>query len=134
VSYLVVPLFALANAGLIISSDALRAAAESPVTMGIFMGLVLGKVTGITAFAWLAVRLGWAALPAGAGWADLAGAGLLAGIGFTVSLFITGLAFDDSLLIAEAKMGIFGASIAAGALGMAALSLRARHAAAHPSP
>lgn len=134
VSYLVVPLFALANAGLIISSDALRAAAESPVTMGIIMGLVLGKVTGITAFAWLAVRLGWAALPAGAGWADLAGAGLLAGIGFTVSLFITGLAFDDSLLIAEAKMGIFGASIAAGALGMAALSLRARHAAAHPSP
>lgn len=126
VSYLIVPIFALANAGLIIDSDALRAAAESPVTMGIIMGLVLGKVTGITAFAWIAVRLGWAALPAGVRWLDMVGAGLLAGIGFTVSLFITGLAFDEASLVAEAKMGILGASVAAGALGILALSMRAR--------
>ncbi len=130
VSYLIVPIFALANAGLIIDGDALRAAAESPVTMGIIMGLVLGKVTGITAFAWIAVRVGWAALPAGVRWLDMVGAGLLAGIGFTVSLFITGLAFDEASLVAEAKMGILGASVAAGVLGMLALSMRARRTAA----
>ncbi len=126
VSYLVVPVFALANAGLVIDGDALRAAAESPVTMGIIMGLVLGKVTGITAFAWIAVRLGWAALPAGVNWHGMVGAGLLGGIGFTVSLFITGLAFDNATLVAEAKMGILAASVIAGALGMAALALQAR--------
>ncbi|MBE7520543.1 MAG: Na+/H+ antiporter NhaA [Thermoflexaceae bacterium] len=126
VSYLVVPVFALANAGLVIDRDALRAAAESPVTMGIIMGLVLGKVTGITAFAWIAVRLGWAALPAGVNWRGMVGAGLLGGIGFTVSLFITGLAFDNATLVAEAKMGILAASVIAGALGMAALALQAR--------
>ncbi|MEO6042731.1 MAG: Na+/H+ antiporter NhaA [Tepidiformaceae bacterium] len=117
VSYLVVPLFALANAGIPISGSAVRDAASSGVTLGVITGLVLGKPLGILAMAWLACRLGWAELPENVSMAHILGAGLLAGIGFTVSLFITGLAFEDAKLIADAKLGILAASLLAGICG-----------------
>jgi NhaA family Na+:H+ antiporter len=115
-SYLVLPLFALVNAGVALSTEFMRQAFTSAVTLGVMLGLVLGKVVGFTGFAWLAVRLGWAALPGGVAWRHIAGAGLIGGVGFTVSLFITGLAFSDTVLIEEAKVGVLAASIIA-ALG-----------------
>ena len=114
VSYLVVPLFALANAGLVINADSLANALQSGVSAGIVAGLVLGKPLGIFVFAWLAVRLGLASLPPGVGFVHLWGVGMLAGVGFTVSLFITGLAFQSEVLVEDAKMGILGASLVAG--------------------
>jgi len=81
------------------------------------LGLLAGKLLGIVGFSWLAVRLGIGSLPRGVGWRHLFGVGLLAGIGFTVSLFITGLAFDDLELVSEAKIGILGTSVVAGAAG-----------------
>jgi NhaA family Na+:H+ antiporter len=116
-SYVVIPLFALANAGVAISSDALADAASSRVTLGIVLGLVVGKVVGIVAASALAVRSGVGRLPEGASWRHLVGAAAVAGIGFTVSLFITDLAFADPGTTAEAKIGIFAASIAAGVVG-----------------
>ena len=94
-SFVIVPLFALANAGVPISADALSDAVTSPITIGVLLGLVVGKLAGITAFTWLATRLGIGALPDGATWRGVVGVSAVAGIGFTVSLFITGLAFDD---------------------------------------
>lgn len=115
--YVIVPLFALANAGVLFSADRFRAAASSPVTLGIFVGLLAGKLAGILGFSWVSVRAGLASLPAGVTWRQMVGIGMLAGIGFTVSLFISGLAFDDPGLIAEAKIGIFSASLCAGLAG-----------------
>lgn len=117
VSYLIVPLFALANAGIPLSGSAIRDAASSDVTVGVVAGLVVGKPLGIVVMAWLALRLGWADLPENVGMGHILGAGLLAGIGFTVSLFIAGLAFDDAALVADAKLGILGASLLAGVCG-----------------
>jgi Na+:H+ antiporter, NhaA family len=117
VSYIVVPVFALGNAGVELSGDLLRDAASSSVTLGVALGLLAGKLSGIVGFSWLAVRLGIGSLPRGVDWRHLVGVGLLAGIGFTVSLFITGLAFEDLELVSEAKIGILGASVVAGAAG-----------------
>ncbi len=125
-SYLVVPIFALANAGLALNRDFVEAALESEVTAGVVAGLVLGKPLGIVAFAWLAVRLGLASLPREVRWPHLAGAGMLAGIGFTVSLFIASLAFDDPALADQARAGVLAASVLAGVLGCAALALATR--------
>lgn len=116
-SFIIVPIFALANAGVVVSSEAVRSAIESPVTLGVFFGLVVGKPVGILAFSWIAVRSGLASLPTGIGFGHITGAGLLAGIGFTVSLFITGLAFTSDQLVADGKMGILAASVIAGAVG-----------------
>jgi len=117
VSYLVVPIFALANAGVVLTADLVEDAASSAITHGVVLGLVLGKPLGILAASYLAVRTGLAELPANTGYSHLLGIGLVAGIGFTVSLFITGLAFDDALLVDEAKVGILGASLVAGVAG-----------------
>jgi NhaA family Na+:H+ antiporter len=118
VSYGIVPLFALANAGVAISSDLAQAAVESPVAQGIAVALVLGKPAGIVLFTWLSVRLRLGELPAGAGWRHVLGVGLLGGIGFTVSLLITGLAFEaQPQLIDEAKLGVLSASVVAGVAG-----------------
>jgi NhaA family Na+:H+ antiporter len=117
VGYLVMPLFALANSGVPLASDMLRDAAASPITLGVLLGLLAGKLAGVLVFAWTTVRVGIAALPEGVSWPHVAGAGLLAGIGFTVSLFITGLAFTEARLIAEAKIGILAASLLAGISG-----------------
>ena len=116
-SYLVLPLFALANAGLPVTGGILREAVASPVTWGVFAGLLLGKPLGAAGFAWGAVRLGLAETPAGVTWPHLIGMGLLAGIGFTVSLFITGLAFTEAALLSDAKLGILAASAVAGLAG-----------------
>ncbi|MDQ3974295.1 MAG: Na+/H+ antiporter NhaA, partial [Actinomycetota bacterium] len=116
-SYLVLPLFALANAGVAVSGEFLADPAAARVAMGVFVGLVLGKPLGIAGCAWLAIASGRAQLPGGVSWRHLIGAGALAGIGFTVSLFITGLAFTDPALVDAAKTAILGASLLAGVVG-----------------
>jgi NhaA family Na+:H+ antiporter len=117
VSFLVLPVFALANAGVTLSGDLLRESLSNPLTRGILVGLILGKVLGITGASWLAARLGLAVLPRNVTWRHVAGAGLLGGIGFTVSLFISGLAFADETLMAQAKIGILAASSVAAVAG-----------------
>ena len=125
-SFIVVPLFALANAGVIISADTLDAAIDSPVFWGIVGGLVAGKLFGIFGAAVLSRILKLGRLPAGIRMRDLAGGAALAGIGFTVSLFITGLAFTDERLVVEAKVGVLGGSLVSAGLGAVLLVLRAR--------
>jgi len=122
-SFAVVPLFALANAGVELSWGALADAARSETSLGIATGLVIGKPIGIVLFSWIMVRLGLASLPADAGWRDLWAIGMLAGIGFTVSLFIAGLAFADPTLVDDAKVGILSASVIAGLVGFVAVRL-----------
>ena len=120
-SFLIVPIFALANAGVVLSSDSLGDAVRSPVTIGIVVGLVAGKLVGVSSFAWLAVRSGVCAMPRGATWAMVMGIGAVAGIGFTVSLFITRLAFASEDITSEAKIGIIVASTVAALIGAAIL-------------
>jgi NhaA family Na+:H+ antiporter len=116
-SYVVIPAFALANAGLVITGESIADALASAVTYGIVLGLLLGKFAGILLATWLAVQLGISSLPRGVTWTQVAGVSLIAGIGFTVSLFVTGLAYDDPALVDEARAGVFVASIMAGAAG-----------------
>jgi len=120
----IMPLFALANAGLSLSGRELAAAVSDPVTLGVALGLLCGKPLGVLLFSWLAVRVGLADLPGGSRWSDILGIGILAGIGFTMSLFISGLAFSDRHLIASAKLGIFAASLVAGVCGYLLLARR----------
>ena len=127
-SYLIVPLFALANAGVYLRGGAIGDAAGSRVTLGIVLGLVVGKTLGITLFAWLAVRLRLARLPLGVGWERIFGVAAVAGIGFTVSLFIAGLAFSDAETLASAKVGILAGSLVAGAVGAVLLRAGSRSA------
>jgi Na+:H+ antiporter, NhaA family len=116
-SYVIVPLFALANAGVSISSSTLREALTSGVTLGVVVGLVVGKMVGVTVFTWVATKTGITRLPDGVRWSHLVGVAALAGIGFTVSLFITGLAFQTAAIQDAAKIGILAASLLAGLLG-----------------
>jgi NhaA family Na+:H+ antiporter len=125
-SFVIVPLFALANAGIPISADSLSDAASSTITYGVIAGLVVGKLVGVTAATWLAVRLRIGDLPRAASWRSIVGIGALAGIGFTVSIFVTGLAFADVALQDEAKLGILTASLLAAMLGAAVLTVRRR--------
>jgi Na+/H+ antiporter NhaA len=118
-------LFALANAGVSASGAVLEDAARSPVAWGVLLGLVVGKPVGIAAFSWLACRWRLASLPSGAGWPELVGAGALGGIGFTISLFVSDLAFDRPELVDEARIGILSASLVASLVG-ATLILAAR--------
>ena len=113
---MIIPVFALANAGVSLGDVGLSGL-TSPVTLGIFLGLVIGKPFGIVLFSWLAVRLGIGAIPRDIGWLQILGASLLGGIGFTMSIFITGLAFEDDSLIAQAKFAILIASLLAGTVG-----------------
>lgn len=119
-SYLIVPIFALANAGIVLSADSVTS--PSAVMGGVAVALVAGKFVGVTLFSWGAVRLGVARLPDGARWGHIMGVGAVAGIGFTVSLFITGLAFDDVAIQDEAKVGVLAASIIAALAGAAILA------------
>jgi len=116
-SFLIIPIFALANAGLRFADIDVGTAITSGVALGVALGLVVGKIVGITLATWLAVRFGAGALPRRTSWSQLVGLAAIAGIGFTVSLFITELAFTDEILIDEAKIGIFAASIAAAVIG-----------------
>ncbi len=120
-SLVIVPLFALANAGVELSAEDLAAAARSPVALGVFLGLVAGKLVGVSAGALAASRLAGAPLPAGAGLRGLLGAAQVAGIGFTVSLFVADLAFGDPGLRDVAKVAILAASVAAALLAAAIL-------------
>ncbi len=88
-----------------------------PIAIGIILGLVLGKQIGVIGFSWIAIKSGWADLPEGVEWTHIWGVSCLAGVGFTMSLFIAELAFDDPLLIGKAKLGILEGSLIAGALG-----------------
>ncbi len=99
----------------------------NPVTAGVFLGLLLGKPMGVLAFCGLATRLGWASLPEGAGWWSMAGAALLAGIGFTMSLFVGGSAFEEGGLLDQAKVGVLSASVLAATLGLALLGWWGAH-------
>ncbi len=131
VSFLVLPLFALANAGVEFSSGGLGELLRSHVAWGVFFGLILGKPLGIVAFSWLAVKMGIASLPHHVGWRMVSAVGLLAGIGFTVSIFISSLAFSDPAMLTDAKAAVLGASVIAGVVGY--IGLR-RAAGAEPEP
>ncbi|MEO5926437.1 MAG: Na+/H+ antiporter NhaA [Bryobacteraceae bacterium] len=120
VTFVIMPLFALANAGVNLGGD-LLASLREPVTLGVLLGLLVGKPLGITAASWLAVKLRLAELPAEIRWSHIHGAGWLGGIGFTMSLFVAALAFGDEDLLGEAKLGILGGSLLAGILGSAFL-------------
>ncbi len=122
-SFVIVPVFALANAGVELSGGAISSAFGSTVTLGIIVGLVVGKPIGIYLFSVVALQTRLAALPDGLRRAHLLGAGAVAGIGFTVALFITSLAFDDPGIQEEAVIGVLVASIAATLLGWLVLRL-----------
>ena len=115
-SFVIVPLFALANAGVAISTTTVSDAATSSVTRGIVVGLVVGKFVGITSFAWLAFKLRLGVLPKDATWRGMFAVGAIGGIGFTVSLFVASLAFEGQVLD-DAKMGILAGSLLAAAVG-----------------
>lgn len=121
VGYVIMPIFALANAGITIKGDFLSAFAH-PVTLGVMAGLIFGKQIGIFAASYLTVKLGWSDLPSGMTWVRLYGLSWLAGIGFTMSLFIASLAFGESEFLAMAKAGILVASLIAGIVGAVILS------------
>ena len=125
-AFVILPIFALANAGIELSRDVIGDATTSAVTIGVVLGLIAGKTFGIFAMAWLAVRLGLAALPSGVTWRHIFGVGLVAGIGFTVAIFVSGLAFEEAELVDQAKIGILAASVAAGAGGYFYLRLLAK--------
>jgi NhaA family Na+:H+ antiporter len=114
--YLVLPLFALANAGISLSPESVTEALQSRITLGVYAALVFGAPLGVMGAALLAVKSGLASLPTGVGWRHIAGAGALAGIGFSVSIFITELAFD-SPEAQQAKIGVVAASLTAAFLG-----------------
>ncbi len=118
VTFVVIPIFALANAGIDLRSVAWGEALSSRVTIGVFAGLVIGKFVGISLFSWAAVRVGWARLPSGVQWKHLMGAAWLAGIGFTMSLFIAQLAFQRPEIVDEAKLGVLLASVLSATVGL----------------
>ncbi|MBQ91178.1 MAG: Na+/H+ antiporter NhaA [Acidimicrobiaceae bacterium] len=131
-SLVVIPIFALANAGIELSGDSLADAVGAPVTLGVVFGLVVGKTVGVSVFTLLAVRFRLSALPAGAAPRHIVGVAAISGIGFTVSLFITNLAYDSPLLRDEAKIGVLAASIVAGVIGSTIL-YRSKPAAIQPA-
>jgi len=121
-SFVIVPLFALANAGVELDAGALEAPGATAVALGVGLGLVVGKLVGVAGASWLAVRLGIGRLPDGVTSRQVVGVAAVAGIGFTVSLFVAGLAFPSAPALEDAaKLGILGASVVAALLGSAIL-------------
>ena len=131
VSFLVLPLFALANAGVTFSGGIVRELLTSRVAWGVLLGLVIGKPIGVLLFSKLSVICGLAQLPKGVSWRQVGAVGMLAGIGFTVSIFISSLAFDSDLYLAEAKTAVLVASVISGVVGY--LALRERKASPQPA-
>ena len=126
VAYLVLPLFALANSGLALKELDISAAIRNPVTLGIIFGLVFGKPLGIISFTYLASKLLQAPLMRGIKWSHIIGVGLLGGIGFTMSLFISGLSFTSTQVLDFSKLGIIIGSVISGFAGWIALSFFGR--------
>lgn len=122
-SYVILPIFALANAGLHLSDVDLGGVFTNDVTVGVVLGLLVGKVVGVTLFPWVASKFGLVELPRYVTWGHVIGTGFLAGIGFTMAIFITGLAFSDPSLVLSATVGIMCASAAAGLVGYTLLRL-----------
>lgn len=120
-SFVVVPVFALANAGVVLSAGALADDANARIVLGVVFGLVVGKLIGITGSAYISTALGVAKLPESLKWRHIIGVAALGGIGFTVSLFVTELAFGHSEVAAAAKLGILAASMVAAGLGVIVL-------------
>jgi len=118
VTFIVIPVFALCNAGIDLGDIQWSSALSQKVTLGVMFGLVAGKFIGISAFSWLAVRLGFGQLPAGVNWKHLLGAAWLGGIGFTMSLFIGQLAFKDPAFVEQAKLGVLLASVVSAIVGL----------------
>jgi len=122
VVYIIMPIFAFANAGVKLDLGSLSSAVANPVFIGTIFGLVAGKQIGVFLFSWLTVKSGLASLPEGVNWGHIYGVSILAGIGFTMSLFIGNLAFQENPAMLEtAKLGILAASILSGILGLAVL-------------
>jgi NhaA family Na+:H+ antiporter len=121
VSFAIMPVFALANAGVRVVGES-GAFAHPPVIAGIALGLVVGKPLGIVALSWLATRTGAAELPAGVRWSQVLGVACLGGIGFTMALFIAALAYTQDTMLAAAKVGVLAASALAAAVGAALLA------------
>ena len=117
VAFLIIPVFALANAGVTLAGLDILAALFSQVSLGIIIGLFIGKQIGIFAFSFIAVKMKFASLPEGINWKNLYGAGILAGIGFTMSLFIAGLAFDNPDMLDISKIGVLSGSWLSGIVG-----------------
>ncbi|GAB3196894.1 NhaA family Na+:H+ antiporter [Pontibacter aydingkolensis] len=120
VTFLVIPLFALANAGVAIGSTFFSDLLH-PISIGVFAGLVLGKLTGILLFTWVLVNFRVVPLPEAVTWRHIVGIAFVAGVGFTMSLFIAALAFKDPHMIEQAKYGILLASVVSGTLGVLTL-------------
>ncbi|WP_444904979.1 Na+/H+ antiporter NhaA [Microbulbifer sp. CnH-101-E] len=122
VGFIVIPIFALANAGIPFDSFSSSAAVLNPVTLGVISGLVVGKLIGIVGATWIGWKLGWGKLPKAANFQHIVGVALLAGIGFTMSIFIAELAFSSQYeLLVQAKAGILLASVIAGVAGFLVL-------------
>jgi NhaA family Na+:H+ antiporter len=113
------PLFALANAGVSLASVDLHASGAQFVFLGVGLALVVGKPIGVIGATWLAVRLGWCRLAPGVTWGGVGLVGLLAGIGFTMSIFIAMLAFENEALLSAAKLGVLLGSLMAALIGLA---------------
>ena len=121
-SYIIIPVFALSAAGVVLSGDVISDAVSSRVTLGVVLGLVVGKTVGISLFSWIAARVGLVSIPTSMTGIHMVGLAMVAGIGFTVSLFISGLAFDSPLVGDEAKIGILFGSLVAAVAGLGILS------------
>jgi len=117
VAFGIVPMFALANAGVQLSGDALGGLASDPVTLGVGLGLLVGKTVGVFGASFLAIKLGVARLPEGATFRHILGLAMVAGVGFTVALFVTSISLTEPALIDSAKVGILAGSLIAGVLG-----------------
>ncbi len=127
VNFLIMPIFALANTN-ITFEDGMMAGLVSPLGFGIIIGLFFGKTVGITLLSYIAVKLNWASLPEGANWKHVVGVGMLAGIGFTMSIFISMLSFDDIYHVKEAKFAILCASVISALIGFIYLKFFAKNA------
>ncbi len=126
VLYLIVPIFAFANAGVVLAGMSFQTLLD-PLSLGIAAGLVLGKQIGVFGLTWLVVMLGCARLPYGANWLHIYGIACLAGIGFTMSLFIGSLSFADPALMNQVRLGVLSGSLISGLLGFGALWLGSRN-------
>ena len=122
VAFFIMPVFALANAGVVIEAATLNDPVSQRVGIAVALGLLLGKPVGIALFSWGSVRFGLADLPRGVNWQAILATGVLAGIGFTVALFVTALAFSDPAAVAGSKLGILAGSLLAAVIGVAILA------------